>query len=102
MLFLGGNVEGDMRLKPLLVYHSKTMSPERMEASWVTMGIFRFHNKLLLSLCCILVFQYHFISPASGSRCIAIFKAYYLQFVMRYLVSDSGVESKPTVQELWK
>jgi hypothetical protein len=33
---------------------------------------------------------------------IATFKAHYLQLVMRYLLSESDGESKPTVQEFWK
>jgi hypothetical protein len=33
---------------------------------------------------------------------IATFNVYYLQQVMRYLISESDSESKPTVQELWK
>jgi hypothetical protein len=153
MLLLGGNVEGDIKLKPLLIYH--TQNPRALKGqnkaslpvtwqsnkkAWVTIPVFSdyitsYLSPFIASYCaknnldnkCLSIIdnapghpinvedytsniKVVFLPPNTTSilqpmdqGVIATFKTYYLQLVMRYLVSESDGESKPTVlQELWK
>jgi hypothetical protein len=151
-LLLGGNLEGDLKLKPLLVYYSQ--NPRALEGilktklpvlwywnnkAWVDSQIFMHYLSTYLSP---LIEKYcaknnlenkallildnapgHpkniediesniravFLPPNTTSflqpmdqGIIAAFKAYYLQLVMRYIVSGLDSDDDANIKQLWK